>query len=49
MAYSTATTKDTWEIKQCVKPTNTGTDQTTGDSSPCHIYPKHHKIHCPSK
>ena len=31
------------------KPTNTDTDQTTGDPSPCHIYPKHHKICSPSK
>ena len=31
------------------KPTNTGTDQTTVDSSPCHIYPKCHKICSPSK
>ena len=31
------------------KPTNTGTDQTTGDSSPCHIYPVCHKICHPSK
>ena len=31
------------------KPTNTGKDQTTGDTSPCHIYPKHHKICSPSK
>ena len=31
------------------KPTDTGTDQTTGDSSPCLIYPKPHKIHYPSK
>ena len=25
------------------EPMNTGTDQTTGDSSPCHIYPKCHR------
>ena len=30
------------------KPTDTGADKTTGDSSPCHIYPKHHKICSPS-
>ena len=26
------------------KPTDTCTDQATGDSSPCHIYPKCHRI-----
>ena len=31
------------------QPTDTGTDQTAGDSSPCHIYPKCHKICSPSK
>ena len=25
--------------------THTGTGQTTGESSSCHIYPKCHKIH----
>ena len=30
------------------KPTDTGTDQTTGDSNPCNTYPKHHKI-CSSR
>ena len=31
------------------KQTDTGTDQTTEDSSPCHIHPKYHKVHHPSK
>ena len=26
------------------RPSDTGTDQTTGGSSPCHIYPKCHKM-----
>ena len=30
------------------KPTDTGIDQTTGDPSPCHIYPSYHKICRPS-
>ena len=36
-------------LKSMCKPTDTGTDQTTGDSSPCYSYPKYHKIHCPCK
>ena len=32
------------ENQAMCKPTDTGTDQTTGDSSPCHIYPNCHKI-----
>ena len=31
------------------KPTDTRTDQTTGDSSPCHTYPNCHTICHPSK
>ena len=31
------------------KPTDIETDQTTGGSSPCHIYPKCHKMYHPSK
>ena len=31
------------------KLTNTGTDQRTGDSSQCHIYPKCHNTCSPSK
>ena len=31
------------------KTTNAGTGHITGDSSPCHIYPKHNKICSPSE
>ena len=40
----TATLRDIWEIKQQVNQLDTGTEQTTGHSSPCHFYPKCHKI-----
>ena len=45
----TATMRDMWEIKCCVNSIDTGTNQTTGDSSPCHFYFKCHKICSPSK
>ena len=31
------------------KPIDTGTNQTTGDSSPCQFYSKHHNICSPRK
>ena len=38
-----------WQNQAVCEQTDTGTDQTAGDLSPCHFYPKCHKICSPSK
>ena len=49
MAYRHNYHKKIMGNKAMWKSTNRGTDQTTGDSSPHHIYPKSHKISSPGK
>ena len=49
MAYRHSYHKRYMGNQGAFNPTNTGTKQTTGDSSQCHFYSEHHKICSPGK